>query len=110
MTSTDIGIPKMTNDCNELFSIFMKIGGEFVSDFERNECTLYPGKISCNNLHKIHDKLLDFEYSHTYYSKHNDLIRINFMRFLRRPKYEYDKARNIHNMRFTIKFEKDGRY
>lgn len=105
------GIPKMTNDCKELFSIFMKIGGSFISDFENNEGELFPQKIICKNLHEIHKNLREFQHAHIFYPI-DEVVRVNFMRRseIKPPKIQYDSVNDVRNMRFSIKFDKDGRY
>jgi len=118
--SSNEGIPKMTTDCNELFSIFMKIGGIFTSDFEKNKGKLYPQNIKCDNLHEIHDELRKFETAHIHYPNPNKIIKINYMSldklspdiYYKMPfLYTYDRNRNIQSMSFNIEFDKEnGRY
>lgn len=111
MATNDNGIPKMATDCKELFSIFMKIGGKFLSDFEKNEGYLRPQNVSCNNLHEIHDKLREFQHAHRYYPLYDDIIQINMRKTqIEPPKIVYDSTQDIRNMKFIVKFEKDGRY
>jgi hypothetical protein len=93
MTSNNDGIPKMTTDCKELFSIFMKIGGMFSSDFETNRGKLWPQNIVCNNLHEIHDELHKFEEAHRHYPRHDKLI---------------NKTRDVKI--FDVEFDKNGQY
>ena len=69
--------PKMTTECKELFSIFMKIGGEFYCDYEKNTCTLYKQNITCNNLDKIENNITNFIYTHRYYPLYDNIIKIN---------------------------------
>ena len=114
MASSMEEIPKMTTDCKELYSIFMKIGGSFVSDFEHNTCTLKPQNITCNNLREIQNKLHSFELAHRHYPK-ADFIKytpLTSNQITTLVPYEfvpYDK-RNIKTMQFDVQFEDDGRY
>lgn len=121
-TSTD-GIPKMTTDCNELFSIFMKIGGIFTGDFETNSGKLYPQNIICNNLHEIHDELRKFETAHIHYPNPGKIIKIDYVApdklssyysipfFYTYDRGRYDRGRNIQKISFNVEFDKEnGKY
>lgn len=111
MTSTE-GIPKMTTDCKEIFSIFMKIGGTLRCDFEKNEGILYEQNIKCKNLNNIHDDLHIFEEAHKYYPNNNKLIKVNytFKNEKIKPPFIYDRERDVRNMLIDIEFDQDGRY
>lgn len=50
----------MNISCEELFGIFVKIGGKFKVDYIKNEGTLYPQNIKCKNM-KI-ESLTNFMY------------------------------------------------
>lgn len=120
MSTSNEVIPKMTTDCNELFSIFMKIGGIFTSDFETNKAKLYPQNIICHNLHEIHDELRKFETAHIHYPNPSKIIKINYMsidkliydKYYNLPfLYTYDRNRNIKSMSFNIEFDREnGKY
>ena len=112
MSTSNNGIPKMPTDCNELFSIFMKIGGIFTADFETNKGKLYPQNITCNNLHEIHDELRKFETAHIHYPNPSKIIKINYIapdKYYKMPfLYTYDRGRNIQQLRFNIEFDKEN--
>lgn len=56
--------------CQELFTIFNKIGGEFICKYDTNQGILLPQNIKCNNLHQIGMELDVFLFENAYmYSK-----------------------------------------
>lgn len=44
-------------DCKELFTIFEKIGGEFVCNYKDNTGTLLPQNVKCKNLNHAKKEL-----------------------------------------------------
>lgn len=54
-------------DCEKLFSIFEKNGGEFVCNYKDNIGILLPQNIRCKNLHNAKNKLDLFIFSSSMY-------------------------------------------
>lgn len=55
-------------DCNELFSMFEKLGGKFICKYDKNQGILLPQNLKCNNLEKAAYKIDCFLLDHSMYT------------------------------------------